>query len=144
MWLVMDQYSPPAPPERTAAMAAAGASTGFTNLAMSPGYPAPMSGFPPAPGFRPTAGFPPQWYGQPVPAMAPMRPVEAVSGGAGMSAMNTRIAWFAGGGVLLLIAVIALGLTRNGTQDRNLVELAVDGVATLRDLALYVLGLIPR
>ncbi len=147
----MDQYSAPAA-NGTTAVAAAPPTAG-TTVAM-PGYPVPAPGFVPgfpAPGYgQPTLGYPPapgfpaQWYGGPAPAMAPMRPVGELTGGAAARSMNSRIAWFAGIGVLLVIGVIVLGLTRNSAENRNLFQLAEDGVATLRDLALYILGLVPR
>jgi hypothetical protein len=79
----------------------------------------------------------------PPPIMPPMRPMptkdpQATSGrSSGMS-----VALFAGVFAVLLLVVIGVGLTRNSSENRNLVEVVFDGLLVLRDFAMQILGVV--
>ena len=49
---------------------------------------------------------------------------------------------FAGVFAILLLVVIGLGLTRNSSGSRNLVEVVFDGLVVLQEFAMRILGVV--
>ena len=72
-----------------------------------------------------------------------MRPVTANEPGAtaGRSA-GMSVALFAGVFTVVLLVVIGLGLTRNSSESRNLVEVVFDGLLVLQSFAMQILGVV--
>ena len=72
-----------------------------------------------------------------------MRPVTASEpqATAGRSA-GMSVALFAGVFAVLLLVVIGLGLTRNSSENRNLVEVLFDGLLVLQSFAMQILGVV--